>query len=84
MGKKPKAFICTSFERLKKLVETISGCDWDNLSPATQKMVTAGYIMHGNKTAVCVEGDKTISIFEVGALEGFDYSFFVPDEESED
>lgn len=84
MGEKQKAFICTSFERLKKLVETISGRGWNNLSPATQKMVTAGYIMHGDKTAVYIEADGTISIFEVGALKGFEYSFFVPDEESED
>lgn len=83
MGKTQIAYVCTSFARLKKLVEFLYKCDWDSLSRATRAALTTGYITYGDKTAVFVEPDKTISIFGVGTLEGFEYSFFVP-EESED
>lgn len=79
MSERPTAYICTSFERLKKFIEFISSTEWDRLSRQTQKDITAGYIMHGDKTAVAVEPNGTVSFFEVGQLPGFEYRFFIPE-----
>lgn len=79
--KKQVAYLCTTFERLKKLVEMVSGCDWEMLSRHSQKEVTEGYIMHGDKTTVTVEPDGLLCIFELGARKDVEYKIFVPESE---
>ena len=79
--KKQAAYLCTTFERLKKFVELTSGCDWEMLSRHSQKEVTAGYIMHGDKTTVSVEPNGKLCIFELGSRKDVEYKIFVPESE---
>ena len=44
---KKTAFICTTFETLKKFVELVSETPWDLLSQKSRMQVTAAYITYG-------------------------------------
>lgn len=81
MGEKQTAYLCTTFERLKKFVELVSERDWESLSRTTQREITAGFVLHGDKTAVVVEPTGVLSIFEFGTRNDVEYAFFVPDNE---
>lgn len=81
MGEKQTAYLCTTFERLKKFVELVSERDWESLSRTTQMEIVAGFVLHGDQTAVVVEPTGEFSIFEFGARNDVEYAFFVPDNE---
>ena len=74
---KKTAFICTTFETLKKFVELVSETPWDLLSQKSRMQVTAAYITYGETTTVCVENDG-LTFFDIGTRQDVEYKFFRP------
>ena len=74
---KKTAYICTTFENLKKFVELVSETPWDLLSQKSRMQVTAAYITYGETTTVCVENGG-LTFFDIGTRQDVEYKFFRP------